>query len=159
SGLVDDRSIVSDKLINCVKENMSPAWTYNQGIILGAAVELHKATGNVGYLDQAKKTAYGAMQYVTSGGILIEATDSSCGACTGDERLFKGAFMRNLREFYGARKDETIGNFLRNNANSAYNKARTSDNYYGFRWNGPYDRKDAGRQTSALDLMNAMIVL
>lgn len=156
SGLVDDRSIVADKLIECAREQLSPAWTYNQGVILGAAAELFRATKDSSYLDRAKKTALATITYVSANGILIEATDASCGVCSGDERLFKGAFVRNLREFYHARPDSVFSEYLRKNAESAYLKARSSQNFFGFHWNGPFDRRDAGRQTSGLDLMNAL---
>ncbi|MBC7660276.1 MAG: glycosyl hydrolase [Chitinophagaceae bacterium] len=159
SGLVDDRSVVSDKLVNCQKEQNSPAWTYNQGIILGGAVELYKATNDTAYLSQAQKVAYGTIQYGSSNGILTEATDGSCGGCNGDERLFKGVFMRNLREFYAVKRDPVVANYLQSNAETAWNHARSSDNFYGFHWNSGIDSKDAGRQTSALDLMNGLFAL
>ena len=41
-------------------------WSYNQGTMIGAGVLLYQATGNSGYLYQARQTADAALAYFTS---------------------------------------------------------------------------------------------
>lgn len=40
-------------------------WSYNQGVMIGAGTLLYQATGNSGYLYQARQTAQAARQYFT----------------------------------------------------------------------------------------------
>src|SRR5690606_29151947 len=65
-------------------------FTYNQGTYIGAALELHRATGETVYLEKARRTARAAMsRMVDENGILKEGG-------LGDGGLFKGIFVRYL---------------------------------------------------------------
>ena len=68
-------------------------WTYNQGVILGALVELTKATGNGDYVNQAKDIARAAIRGLNRDGILQE---KDCGEdCGADGNQFKGIFSKS----------------------------------------------------------------
>ena len=49
-----------------------PVWSYNQGVILGALVEMNKLTGDSSYLDKADAIAQGTLDHLTMNGILTE---------------------------------------------------------------------------------------
>src|ERR1043165_7043257 len=65
-------------------------FTYNQGIFIGACLELHRATKDTAYLADAERT----------GGAALEAFFPGGGACRegggGDGGLFKGILVRHL---------------------------------------------------------------
>jgi hypothetical protein len=45
-------------------------WSYNQGVMVGAGVLLHQATGTASFLTQAEQTANAAVAYFGSGSVL-----------------------------------------------------------------------------------------
>jgi hypothetical protein len=75
--------------------------------------------------------------------------------------------MRNLAYLYRTlvqeksdpSSSEQYKQFIITNADSIWEKDRTSNNQFGLRWAGPVDKTDAARQTSALDAFNAAIVV
>ncbi len=75
------------------------AWrfTYNEGLMIGAAVALHQATGEPGYLDDAYAIGdflvYQEVAPTALGDVLADG-----GACSGDCRQFKGIAYRYLAE-------------------------------------------------------------
>ncbi|MCM3778432.1 glycoside hydrolase family 76 protein [Microbacterium hydrocarbonoxydans] len=75
-------------------------FTYNQGLYVGAAVELHAATGDRAYLDRAVQTAMTAVRELSDGTVFPDEGDG------GDEGLFKGVFYRYLGELLAALADD-----------------------------------------------------
>ncbi|KAG8526390.1 uncharacterized protein KY384_000384 [Bacidia gigantensis] len=74
---------------NC-KNDGGQVWTYNQGVILGALVELNVALPDEEYLDTAEKIAMAALEKMTDQeGILHEPNEPDVGA---DGAQFKGIF-------------------------------------------------------------------
>lgn len=73
-------------------------FTYNQGLYMGAAVELARATGNDAFLAAAVRTALTAIAELSAGGVFRDEGDG------GDEGLFKGVYYRYL----GVLLDEQI---------------------------------------------------
>jgi hypothetical protein len=59
-------------------------WSYNQGIMIGAGVQLHQATGMQSYLTQARETAESASQYLSLDRLL------------GQSAAFNAVYFRNL---------------------------------------------------------------
>ena len=59
-------------------------WSYNQGSMIGAGVLLYQATGNGGYLYQARQTAKAALAYFTVERLLSE------------NPFFPAVYFRNL---------------------------------------------------------------
>lgn len=67
-------------------------FTYNQGLYIGAAVELFGATGDRSYLEHAVQTAVTAVRELSDGTVFPDEGDG------GDEGLFKGVYYRYLGE-------------------------------------------------------------
>lgn len=63
-------------------------FTYNQGLYVGAAVELFRRTGDAGYLEKATRTALTAIDELATDGVFRAEGDG------GDEGLFKGIYYR-----------------------------------------------------------------
>jgi predicted alpha-1,6-mannanase (GH76 family) len=134
-------------------------WTYNQGMFVGAAVQLHRAGVPSGptpehLIETAMKTAYAAIDNLThSSGILREAGEPDLNR---DRVQFKGILMRFLADLWSETGDTRVGSFVLVNADSLWANARKAgSNQIGASWQGPFDRSDAGRQGSALDALVA----
>jgi predicted alpha-1,6-mannanase (GH76 family) len=154
SGMINGKNLVNDGLASC-KNNGQPAYTYNQGVVLGGLAELAKATGDKTVLTKARAIADATMAtLVDDNGVLREPCEPTCG---GDGTQFKGIFMRNLRELTAAAPDPKDRPFLANNADYVWNAARNGSDQIGLVWSGPFDAADAARQSSALDALVAAI--
>ena len=135
------------------KNDGGTVWTYNQGVILGGLVELYHATQSTTYLTLAESIALAAIRHLTDeGGILHEPCEPNCGA---DGPQFKGIFMRNLQRLQGVRPNERFEKFISANAESIWKNARGEGNILGLVWSGPFDKADAGTQSSATEALIA----
>jgi predicted alpha-1,6-mannanase (GH76 family) len=72
-------------------------WTYNQGTVVGAEVQLWQITGDRAHLDRARRTATAAMDRWGEAGFPIEGG--------GDGSLFKGILARYLGDLVRADPD------------------------------------------------------
>src|SRR5579859_1661056 len=122
SGMINSSNLVNDGLTLTCQNNGQPTWTYNQGVILGAAAELYRATGNSTYLSQAQPIANAAMTNLinTQTGALRENACESDGSCNSDSRIFKGIFMRNLYELNAVSPNQADQNFITLNADTIW---------------------------------------
>ncbi|MDG0790505.1 glycosyl hydrolase [Cohnella ginsengisoli] len=98
--LVDpDTGFVWDGINRTGDGAIDKAWqfSYNQGVYIGAAVELYRATKDEAYLASARRTADAAATVLAGGpaGMLPSEGD-------GDGALFKGVFVRYLGELIEA---------------------------------------------------------
>jgi hypothetical protein len=155
SGMTGPSGLVNDGLTADGRNNGGLTWTYNQGVILGFAAGMHAATGSREYLDAGSVIARATLGSLTSDGVLTEPS----GEPNGDVVQFKGIFVRNLRVFANAEQVPGYREFVLVNAASAWDRARDDSDHIGYRWQGPFDRADAARQSSALDLFNAAAAL
>lgn len=167
-GLIGSDNMVSDgvdKDNNCAPTGSK--FTYNQGVILGAAAELYKATNNQTILEQAAVLANAssaAGSAVTdSNGILHEGCDLK-DSCDNTAAMFKGPYMRGIAKLQLAYPNDNWKNFITTNAQSIWNNdldfqqsSSGSSCNLGSDWAGPFDNSTAITQGAALDALNAAL--
>lgn len=157
SGMINGDHLVNDGLNSsdprhCVNNGRN-TWTYNQGVILGALVELNRAAPEPTLIQTAHEIAIAAISHLTDdSGVLRENSNAHTG---GDVPQFKGIFVRNLMVFDQATPDLRFQAFVDVNARSVWDHDRDPANHFGFWWVGPLDQADAARESSALDLFVA----
>jgi len=155
--MINSEHLINDGLDKDCHNNKQETWSYNQGVILGGLLELSKATSNPALMDVARKIADAATKstHLNPNGILREVCES--GDCGGDGSSFKGVFVRNLGELDRAINGRPYLAYLKRNADSAIKNGKNSLNQYGEHYSGPFDKADAARQHSALDLLVAAL--
>ncbi len=157
SGMINNDHLVNDGLdlsnpAQC-GNNGKETWTYNQGVILGALVELNEADPDPERLKLAGAIASAAIQHLTdANGVLHEPGYVHGG---GDVPQFKGIFARNLMTLNEAHPDGLYSSFIGTNAGSILSQNVDQAGHFGFSWAGPFDSSDAARQISALDALVA----
>jgi len=116
-------------------------FTYDNGLMVGAAVSLYEATNDASYLTQARNFASFMLSkeitQTTYGAVLYDGTNSGC---SGDCMQFKGPAFRYLMWLWNADKSSNgdIYTFLQNNVDSLWNLARdTQYNTFAINWAGP----------------------
>ncbi|HEY8086713.1 MAG TPA: glycoside hydrolase family 76 protein [Polyangiaceae bacterium] len=155
SGMIGAQSLVNDGLDSSCKNNGQTTWTYNQGVLFGALVDLAEVEGDATLLARAQTIGDAAMKHLVDDvGVLREPCEPSCG---GDGPQFKGIFMRHLAELAAATGAARDIAFLTTNADWIWNAARGSGDQVGLGWSQAFDSADGARQGSALDALNATI--
>jgi len=163
SGMINSNFLINDGINNdnC-KNNGQTTWTYNQGVVLGGLADLYKATKNESLLNIAQKIVDATFRNLAyNDGILREPCEPQKN-CDGDQTQFKGIFMRHLGYLYTVTKNKQIGDFIINNANSIWQRARLSTDlheYIGVYWEGPYTMAGASTQSSACEALNAALLV
>ncbi len=137
SGLINSSGLVNDGLTSSCANNGQTVWSYNQGLAIGAGVEIWKATGDSSALATARRLADAAVSSpaLTSGGILTESCDTGSNSCDDNGKQFKGVFMRYLQDLNGA-TGGAYNSFAQAQATSVWNSDRDSLNRLGERWAG-----------------------
>jgi predicted alpha-1,6-mannanase (GH76 family) len=160
TGMINADYLVNDGINKetCLN-NQGVTWTYNQGILLGGLADMFHLTREVDYLVTATAVAEATIHLlVDQQGILQEPCEdiSDCGA---DGPQFKGIFMRNLAALYEEVPKDEFRHFILRNVQSIVQNNMTPLYQFGLRWSGPVDSVDAARQSSALDALNAALML
>ena len=180
SGMLNEDHLFNDGLTEdedgvCINNN-GIVWTYNQGVILGAATgttttlsaslpmltdqtELYQATSNTTYLDLARRTADAVITTpsLVRDGILVEFCEEAH-SCNHDQQTFKGIFARYLAQLSSVLDDDPYRQFLEDNAKTAVENARnTTTGFFDVSWTGPFTDGTLGTQASALGLLVALI--
>ena len=164
-GVINSSHLINDGLTLGCANNGQTTWTYNQGVILGGLAALYQISGDGAYLVEGQAIADATLAALVSPpsaphpGILVEPCELTPAGCSGDAVQFKGIFMRYLTDFWRATGQSSYQDFIVSNATSIWNNNRNASNQFGSRWTGPFDQADAGRQSSALDGLNAAIAV
>ncbi|KAF1986666.1 glycoside hydrolase family 76 protein, partial [Aulographum hederae CBS 113979] len=154
SGLVlDGLNVNKSSDMFCNASQDTPTFTYNQGVILKALVELNKAKPNPSYLEKAADIAKSALEILTEDDILIEYNGPPLDP-TGAQ--FKGAFVRNLMFLQQEAPNDLFADFLRKNADSIWENDRdSSTGILGPLWQGPFKNATMPSHNSALSCLLA----
>ncbi|MEP0918191.1 carbohydrate-binding protein [Leptolyngbya sp. DQ-M1] len=157
SGMINAENLVNDGLDSNCRNNGKTIWTYNQGVLIGALVDLYRGTKDAELLKQAEAIADASIVKLARNGILREPCEDN-NDCGNDGPQFKGIFMRNLTDLYRVSPKPAYREFIARNAESIWAN-RNAKNQFGLNWAGTIDKADATRQTSAIDALNAAISL
>ncbi|GAA2642424.1 glycoside hydrolase family 76 protein [Paractinoplanes durhamensis] len=155
TGMLNGSNLVNDGVnLSTCKNNGDVTWTYNQGVLINALVELNRLTGDGGLITTARRIgdAMTTSGYLSPGGILREPNEPD--ACSGDGVSFKGAAIRGLGVLNSA-TGGAYSAYLQRNADSAYANDRDTLDAYGSHWAGVFRGTNHSCQHSALDLLNA----
>lgn len=151
TGMINELPLVHDGVRkNC--EAKGRHYTYNQGVILAALVDLEKLSGNKKHSELACKIALAAIDNMsTSEGVLKGHPKEETG---NDGVQFKGIFMRHLAYLHRHNPKQIFADFIQQNAKAIeYRATQNNTNLIGSQWEGPFDKADAGRQSSAIDAL------
>jgi hypothetical protein len=156
SGLINSSGLVNDGLTGGCANNGQTVYTYNQGLAIGAAVELWRATGDGAVLTRARQLADAGTtsSRLVQGGVLTEACDATA-SCDDNAKQFKGVFMRYLGELNSA-TGFAYTTFIRTQADRIWTADRDPLNRLGERWSGQEPNvRDWRTQASALSALLA----
>jgi predicted alpha-1,6-mannanase (GH76 family) len=114
-------------------------FTYNEGLMIGAAVELNEATGNAAYLANAQNIGgfmiANEVASTANGNVLYDGANNDCG---GDCHEFKGPAYRYLMRLYARTFQVSYYNVLKSSADAIWNLAReTNATIFSVHWGGP----------------------
>jgi rhamnogalacturonyl hydrolase YesR len=150
SGLINSAGLVNDGLTADCRNNGQTVWTYNQGLAIGGLVETWRATGDARLLTAARRLGDAAKTGLSTGGVLTESCDVGTRSCDDNQKQFKGIFTRYLADL-GA----DYLPYVRQQADSIWNRDRDSLNRIGQRWSGTAPNQvDWRTQASGLDALD-----
>lgn len=157
SGLINEQGLINDGIdLKTCKNDGDTVWSYNQGVILGAYVELAKTGRSASALASATSIASAAIANLSDPNqILRDVCEPNC---DNTAAYFTGIFMRNLGILQRASPRPEFATFIKKNADSIWaNNRLTSDTetLLGPDWSGPYRPATAATQGSALDALVA----
>jgi predicted alpha-1,6-mannanase (GH76 family) len=137
SGMINSSGLVNDGQSSSCTNNGQTVWSYNQGMAIGAAVEMYRATGNSADLSEARYLANSAINStaLVSNGLLTESCDTLSTTCDDNQKQFKGIFMHYLGELNDL-GGGLYTSFINTQINSLWNVDRNSLNQFGERWSG-----------------------
>ena len=138
SGMINASGLVNDGLGADCHNNGGTVWSYNQGLAIGAGLELERATHDPAVLTTVRRLADAAIgsPALTSGGILTEACDSLDKTCDDNAKQFKGVFMRYLMDLTDTTHDAAYQRFVDRQATSVWTADRDAQDRLGERWSG-----------------------
>ena len=110
-------------------------FTYNEGLMIGASVEMYNIYQKPSYLSNAHNVA-GFMVNNETVETAYGKVLSDGAQCSGDCEQFKGPGYRYLMQLYLVDKKAVYHNVLKASVEALWNLARTSDNSVGVNWAG-----------------------
>ncbi len=163
SGLINADGLVNDGLTDGCANNGQTVWSYNQGLAIGAGLEVWRATHDPSVLSTTRRLADAAIAspLLVTNGILSESCDVTSTTCDDNGKQFKGVFMRYLMDAADTTRDPRYRSFIRTQATSIWTADRHGSQL-GERWSGADDAAfpnafDWRTQASALSALIAVI--
>jgi len=138
SGMINADGLVNDGLTDTCTNNGQNVWTYNQGMAIGAGLELWRATKDPHILASVQRLADAAMSSsaLVTDGILTETCDATDQTCDYNGKQFKGIFMRYWTDLVDTTRDRQYAAFLDQQAESIWRNDRDAAGRLGTRWSG-----------------------
>jgi predicted alpha-1,6-mannanase (GH76 family) len=109
-------------------------FTYNEGLVIGAAVALYGATNDASYLTDANDVAGHVLAAQVKDGILNDGTNTGC---SGDCQQFKGIGYRYLAALQAVSPDSRYQAVLDASAQAIWTDARATSGTFATDWAGP----------------------
>ncbi|KAI1264686.1 glycoside hydrolase family 76 protein [Xylariaceae sp. FL1019] len=169
SGMMNEQGLFNDGMVedpSRCESNGRQVWTYNQGPILNALLGLSRALNNKHILDTAHKIAHAVINSteLSPFRILNEPGCATVEHCFPNGEMFKGIFMRNLGFLNVALEGQPYSNYIEHNARTAIHRARevkdgSFTEFYGFKWQGPFDKAGVGQQAAVANLLVVDLVM
>lgn len=123
--------------------NGSKLWwkfTYNEGLMIGAATELYSITGDSQYLNKAKLIYSFVVKNETHSSTYGHVLDDGS-TCASDCVEFKGVAFRYIMRFYQVTKSSDILAFLKSCVDAIWNLSRnTKDTTFSKKMNNPFSK-------------------
>jgi len=138
SGMINANGLVNDGLTNTCANNGQNVWSYNQGLGIGAGLELWRATRDPRILATVRQLADAAIgaDGLVAGGVLTERCDALDQTCDDNGKQFKGIFMRYWTDLVDTTRDHRYASFLDTQADAIWNDDRDAAGRLGTRWSG-----------------------
>lgn len=138
SGMINANGLVNDGLTDACTNNGQNVWSYNQGLAIGAGLELWRATKDSSILASVQRLADAAIgpNALVTNGVLTETCDVTTQTCDDNAKQFKGIFMRYWTDLVDTTHDPRYVAFLAQQAESIWNNDRDAAGRLGTRWSG-----------------------
>lgn len=138
SGMINAHGLINDGLTHACTNNGQTVWSYNQGLAIGAGLELWRATKDPQLLISVRHLADAAIgpHALVSNGILTESCDALNKTCGDDGEQFKGIFMRYWTDLADTTHDPRYAAFAKRQAESIWQNDRDATGQLGVRWSG-----------------------
>jgi predicted alpha-1,6-mannanase (GH76 family) len=138
SGMINANGLVNDGLTDACTNNGQNVWTYNQGLAIGAGLELWRATRDPAILASVRHLADAAIgpNALVADGVLNESCDVTSQTCDDNAKQFKGIFMRYWTDLVDTTRDPRYAAFLQQQADNLWSRDRDATGRLGTRWSG-----------------------
>ncbi|HZX04933.1 glycoside hydrolase family 76 protein, partial [Kribbella sp.] len=160
SGMINSAGLVNDGLKDNCQSNGDTVWSYNQGLAIGAGLELWRATHDPKILPTVRRLADAAIAPggLVTDGVLTEYCDAPGRTCDDNGKQFKGIFMRYWMDLADTTHDQRYTDFVAQQAATVWNNDRDASDRLGERWSGATPNVfDWRTQASALSALLAAV--
>ncbi len=160
SGMINSAGLVNDGLKDDCQSNGDTVWSYNQGLAIGAGLELWRATHDSKLLTTVRRLADASIAPggLVTDGVLTEYCDAPGRTCDDNGKQFKGIFMRYWMDLADTTRDPRYTNFVTQQAAKVWNDDRDAADRLGERWSGAEPNVfDWRTQASALSALIAAV--
>ncbi len=138
SGMINSAGLVNDGLNSNCENNGGTVWSYNQGLAIGAGLELWRATHDPQLLTTVRRLADAAVAPggLVSDGVLTEYCDAPDRSCDDNGKQFKGIFQRYWMDLADTTHDQRYTDFVARQAATIWEHDRDAAGRLGERWSG-----------------------